>query len=62
MDTPISAIYPMLRFSNAVLVMDLLDLKGIITKADILRADTQVFSHLSQILNAWKHVCGSPLW
>ena len=38
MDTPISAIYPMLRFSNAVLVMDLLDLKGIITKADILRA------------------------
>ena len=38
MDTPISAIYPMLRFSNAVLVMDLLNLKGIITKADILRA------------------------
>ena len=38
METPVSAIYPMLRFSNAVLVMDLLELKGIITKADILRA------------------------
>lgn len=36
--TPISTIYPILRFSNAVLVMDQLVLKGIITKADILKA------------------------
>ncbi len=36
--TPISAIYPILRFSNAVLIMDKLELKGIITKADILKA------------------------
>ncbi len=38
MDTPVSAIYPMLRFSNAVLIMDGISLKGIITKADILKA------------------------
>jgi predicted transcriptional regulator len=37
-NTPISAIYPILRFSNAVLIMDQLSLKGIITKADILKA------------------------
>lgn len=37
-NTPISAIYPILRFSNAVLIMDQLVLKGIITKADILKA------------------------
>ncbi|MHB1440716.1 MAG: CBS domain-containing protein [Cuniculiplasma sp.] len=37
-NTPISAIYPILRFSNAVLIMDKLELKGIITKADILKA------------------------
>ncbi len=36
--TPVSAIYPILRFSNAVLIMDQLELKGIITKADILKA------------------------
>jgi len=37
-NTPISAIYPILRFSNAVLITDKLELKGIITKADILKA------------------------
>ena len=37
-NTPISAIYPILRFSNAVLIVDKLELKGIITKADILKA------------------------
>ncbi|MCL4345152.1 MAG: CBS domain-containing protein [Candidatus Thermoplasmatota archaeon] len=38
METPVSAIYPMLRFSNAVLIMEGISLKGIITKADILKA------------------------
>ena len=38
MNTPVSVIYPILRFSNAVLVMDGGELKGIISKADILKA------------------------
>ncbi len=36
--SPISMIYPILKFSNAVLIMESGDLKGIITKADILKA------------------------
>jgi predicted transcriptional regulator len=36
--SPISMIYPLLKFSNAVLIMDGGELKGIITKADILKA------------------------
>ncbi len=38
MNTPVSVIYPILRFSNAVIVMDGGELKGIISKADILKA------------------------
>ncbi|MHB1492863.1 MAG: CBS domain-containing protein [Thermoplasmataceae archaeon] len=38
LNTPVSVIYPILRFSNAVLIMDGGDLKGIISKADILKA------------------------
>ncbi|AKA48430.1 transcriptional regulator [uncultured archaeon] len=36
--SPISMIYPILKFSNAVLIVESGDLKGIITKADILKA------------------------
>ncbi|GGM68898.1 transcriptional regulator [Thermogymnomonas acidicola] len=36
--SPISMIYPVLKFSNAVLIVDGGELKGIITKADILKA------------------------
>lgn len=36
--SPISMIYPILKFSNAVLIVDGGELKGIITKADILKA------------------------
>lgn len=36
--SPISMIYPILKFSNAVLIMESGDLIGIITKADILKA------------------------
>ncbi|MGP6220366.1 CBS domain-containing protein [Caldiplasma sukawensis] len=36
--TPISVVYPILRHSNAVLITDKLEIKGIITKADILKA------------------------
>jgi predicted transcriptional regulator len=38
LNTPVSVIYPILRFSNAVLIMDGGELKGIISKADILKA------------------------
>jgi len=37
-DSPISMIYPLLKYSNAVLIVDGTELKGIITKADILKA------------------------
>ena len=36
--SPISMIYPLLKFSSAVLIVDGGELKGIITKADILKA------------------------
>ncbi len=36
--SPISMIYPLLKFSNAALIVDGGELKGIITKADILKA------------------------
>lgn len=36
--SPISMIYPILKFSNAVLIVNSGELKGIITKADILKA------------------------
>ncbi len=36
--SPISMIYPLLKYSNAVLILDGTELKGIITKADILKA------------------------
>jgi predicted transcriptional regulator len=36
--SPVSMIYPMLKFSSAVLIIDGGELKGIVTKADILRA------------------------
>ena len=36
--SPISMIYPLLKYSNAVLIVDGGELKGIITKADILKA------------------------
>lgn len=36
--SPISMIYPILKFSSAVLIVDGGELKGIITKADILKA------------------------
>lgn len=36
--SPISMIYPILKFSNAVLIVESGELKGIITKADILKA------------------------
>ncbi len=36
--SPISMIYPILKFSNAVLIFDGGVLKGIVTKADILKA------------------------
>ena len=38
LNTPVSVIYPILRFSNAVLIMDGGELKGIVSKADILKA------------------------
>ncbi len=37
-DSPISMVYPLLKYSNAVLIVDGSELKGIITKADILKA------------------------
>ncbi len=36
--SPISMIYPLLKYSNAILILDGTELKGIITKADILKA------------------------
>jgi predicted transcriptional regulator len=36
--SPISMIYPILKFSNAVLIFDEGTLKGIVTKADVLKA------------------------
>lgn len=36
--SPISMIYPLLKYSSAVLIMDGGELKGIVTKADILKA------------------------
>lgn len=36
--SPVSMIYPMLKFSSAVLIIDGGELKGIVSKADILRA------------------------
>lgn len=36
--SPISMIYPLLKYSGAVLIMDGGDLKGIVSKADILKA------------------------
>ncbi|MEM0155732.1 MAG: CBS domain-containing protein [Thermoplasmataceae archaeon] len=36
--SPVSMIYPMLKFSSAVLIIDGGELKGIVTKADILKA------------------------
>ena len=36
--SPISMIYPLLKYSSAVLIVDGGELKGIITKADILKA------------------------
>lgn len=36
--SPISMVYPILKFSSAVLIVDGGELKGIITKADILKA------------------------
>ena len=37
-NSPISMIYPLLKYSNAVLIVDGTELKGIITKADVLKA------------------------
>ncbi|MCL4452762.1 CBS domain-containing protein [Ferroplasma sp.] len=37
-NSPISMIYPLLKYSNAVLIVDGAELKGIITKADVLKA------------------------
>ncbi len=37
-ESPISMIYPLLKYLNAVLIVDGTELKGIITKADILKA------------------------
>ncbi len=37
-NSPISMIYPLLKYSNAVLIVDGIELKGIITKADVLKA------------------------
>ena len=37
-NSPISMIYPLLKYSNAVLILDGAELKGIITKADVLKA------------------------
>ncbi|AAT43690.1 CBS domain-containing protein [Picrophilus oshimae] len=37
-DSPISMVYPLLKYSSAVLIVDGSELKGIITKADILKA------------------------
>ena len=37
-NSPISMIYPLLKYSNAVLIVDGADLRGIITKADVLKA------------------------
>lgn len=36
--SPVSMIYPMLKFSNAVLVSENGEIKGIVTKADVLKA------------------------
>ncbi len=36
--SPISMIYPLLKYSSAVLIMENGELKGIVTKADILKA------------------------
>ncbi len=36
--SPISMIYPILKYSNAVLVFDEGEIKGIVTKADVLKA------------------------
>ena len=36
--SPISVIYPLLKYSSAVLIMENGELKGIVTKADILKA------------------------
>lgn len=37
-NSPVSMIYPMLKFSSAVLVSDGGEIKGIVTKADVLKA------------------------
>ncbi len=37
-ESPISMIYPLLKYSNAVLIVDGTELRGIITKADVLKA------------------------
>ncbi|MCL4480299.1 MAG: CBS domain-containing protein [Candidatus Thermoplasmatota archaeon] len=36
--SPVSMIYPILKFSNAVLIFSAGELKGIVTKADVLKA------------------------
>ena len=37
-NSPISMVYPILKFSSCVLIVDGGEVKGIITKADILKA------------------------